>query len=74
MNKISFTAVALATALVMPAQAQTEIQWWHSMTAVNGEWVNDLAKDFNASQTKYKIVPPGRWTRTCWTPGIPATR
>ena len=57
MNKISFTAVALATALVMPAQAQTEIQWWHSMTAVNGEWVNDLAKDFNASQTKYKIVP-----------------
>ena len=56
MNKISFTAVALATALVMPAQAQTEIQWWHSMTAVNGEWVNDLAKDFNASQTKYKIL------------------
>jgi ABC-type glycerol-3-phosphate transport system substrate-binding protein len=43
--------------LPMPAQAQTEIQWWHSMTAVNGEWVNDLAKDFNASQTKYKIVP-----------------
>jgi sn-glycerol 3-phosphate transport system substrate-binding protein len=32
------------------AQAQTEIQWWHSMTAVNNEWVNDLAKDFNASQ------------------------
>jgi sn-glycerol 3-phosphate transport system substrate-binding protein len=57
MNKISFTAVALAAALVIPAQAQTEIQWWHSMTAVNGEWVNDLAKDFNASQTKYKIVP-----------------
>jgi sn-glycerol 3-phosphate transport system substrate-binding protein len=39
------------------AQAQTEIQWWHSMNAVNGEWVNDLAKDFNASQKDYKIVP-----------------
>jgi sn-glycerol 3-phosphate transport system substrate-binding protein len=39
------------------AQAQTEIQWWHSMSAVNGEWVNDLAKDFNASQKDYKIVP-----------------
>ncbi len=24
---------------------------------MNGEWVNDLAKDFNASQTAYKIVP-----------------
>jgi len=41
----------------LSAQAQTEIQWWHSMTAVNGEWINDLAKDFNASQSKYKIVP-----------------
>jgi sn-glycerol 3-phosphate transport system substrate-binding protein len=39
------------------AQAQTEIQWWHSMLAVNGEWVNDLAKNFNASQKDYKVVP-----------------
>jgi sn-glycerol 3-phosphate transport system substrate-binding protein len=38
-------------------QAQTEIQWWHSMTAVNGEWVNDLAKEFNESQKEYKVVP-----------------
>ncbi len=31
------------------AQAETEIQWWHSMGgALNGEWVNDLAKDFNS--------------------------
>jgi sn-glycerol 3-phosphate transport system substrate-binding protein len=22
-----------------------------------GEWVNDHAKDFNASQTQYKVVP-----------------
>ena len=27
------------------------------MTAVNGEWVNDLAKQFNESQKEYKIVP-----------------
>ena len=27
------------------------------MTAVNGEWVNDLARDFNAGQKDYKIVP-----------------
>ena len=44
------------------AQAQTEIQFWHSMTAVNGEWVNDLAKDFNASQKDYKIVPTFKGT------------
>ena len=58
--KISFTALALAaSALVAPLTglAQTEIQWWHSMTAVNGEVVNDLAKSFNATQSNYKIVP-----------------
>ena len=48
---------AMAVLIGVSAQAQVEIQWWHSMTAVNGEVVNDLAKNFNASQTKYKIVP-----------------
>jgi sn-glycerol 3-phosphate transport system substrate-binding protein len=58
--KIRFTALALAaSALLAPlaSQAQTEIQWWHSMTAVNNQWVNDLAKEFNDSQKDYKIVP-----------------
>jgi sn-glycerol 3-phosphate transport system substrate-binding protein len=58
-------AAALAAVLnlsVVPAQAQTEVQWWHSMTAVNGEWVNDLAKDFNASQKEYKIIPTFKGT------------
>lgn len=50
-------AIALAATLAGPAHAQTEIQWWHSMGGALGEWVNDLAKDFNASQTQYKIVP-----------------
>ena len=27
------------------------------MTAVNNEWVNDLAKQFNESQSEYKVVP-----------------
>ncbi|MDB5827670.1 MAG: sn-glycerol-3-phosphate transporter substrate-binding protein UgpB, partial [Variovorax sp.] len=48
---------ALAATLFNTAHAQTEIQWWHSMTAVNNEWVNDLAKQFNESQKEYKIVP-----------------
>lgn len=51
-------AITLAClAAPLASHAQTEVQWWHSMTAVNGEWVNDLAKDFNASQKDYKIVP-----------------
>ena len=53
---------ALAATLATTAQAQTEIQWWHSMTAVNGEWVNDLAKQFNESQKEYKIVPTFKGT------------
>jgi len=55
-----FKSLAIAAAIAATcasAQAQTEIQWWHSMTAVNNEWVNDLAKQFNESQKEYKIVP-----------------
>lgn len=50
-------ALALGSVVATPAWAQTEIQWWHSMGGALGEWVNDLAKDFNASQKDYKIVP-----------------
>ena len=51
----SIAAVALMTPFT--ASAQTEIQWWHSMSGALGDWVNDLAKDFNASQKDYRIVP-----------------
>jgi sn-glycerol 3-phosphate transport system substrate-binding protein len=37
--------------------AQTEIQWWHSMSGQLGEWVNGLAKGFNESQKDYKVTP-----------------
>ena len=53
----TLAAAAIATAFALPAHAQTEIQWWHSMGGALGEWVNDLAKDFNTSQKDYKIVP-----------------
>ncbi|MBA4330067.1 MAG: sn-glycerol-3-phosphate ABC transporter substrate-binding protein UgpB [Polaromonas sp.] len=58
--KKCLSAIALAAcALVAPvaSHAQTEVQWWHSMGGALGEWVNDLAKDFNASQKDYKVVP-----------------
>jgi len=44
-------------ALSIPVHAQIEIQWWHSMDGALNDWVNDLAKQFNASQTQYKVVP-----------------
>ena len=50
-------ALALGSLLSLPAMAQTEVQWWHSMPGALGEWVNDLAADFNKSQTDYKVVP-----------------
>ena len=57
-SRLSTLALA-ACALCVPlaSQAQTEIQWWHAMSGPLGEWVNDLAKDFNASQKDYKVVP-----------------
>ena len=51
---IAALAVAFASTT---AVAQTEIQWWHSMTGANNTGVNELAARFNASQKEYKIVP-----------------
>src|SRR3954467_5146875 len=51
------TAATLAFAAASPAQAVTEIQWWHAMTGGNNDIVNKLAADFNASQSDYKVVP-----------------
>jgi hypothetical protein len=55
-RKFLFPALAL-TFFAATAQAQTEIQWWHSMSGALGDWVGDIAKDFNSKQTDYKIVP-----------------
>ena len=49
--------VAAGLVLAGPVHAQVEVQWWHSMGGPLGEWVNDLVKDFNASQKEYKVVP-----------------
>ena len=49
--------LTLGALAATPVQAQTEIQWWHAMGGALGEWVNDLAKDYNASQKNYKVVP-----------------
>ena len=52
----AMTFACLAATLAAPAHAQTEIQWWHSMPGPLGDWVGGLVKDFNASQSTYKVV------------------
>ena len=59
------TAVAFASYSVS-ALAAIEVQWWHAMGGVNGERVNKIAEDFNATQSEYKVVPSykGNYTET----------
>ena len=55
-----FARAAVVAALVGlsgTALAQTEIQWWHSMTGALNDRVNELAKGFNESQKDYKVTP-----------------
>ncbi|MBV9967597.1 MAG: sn-glycerol-3-phosphate ABC transporter substrate-binding protein UgpB [Alphaproteobacteria bacterium] len=54
---IAAAAAIFAAALGSAAADPIELQWWHAMTAVNGERVNKIAADFNASQSDYKVVP-----------------
>jgi len=50
-------AFAALLAASLPAHAQVEVVWWHAMPGALGEWVNDLAKDFNGRQKDYKVTP-----------------
>jgi len=61
---VSTAIVALIAAL--PAHAQKEIQWWHAMGGNLGDTVNQLAEEFNKSQSEYKVVPvfKGSYTET----------
>ena len=58
MNAMTLAATFAAAALfASQAQAQIEIQWWHSMGGALGEKVGELSTKFNASQKDYKVVP-----------------
>ena len=54
-----FLALVFVTASLMSgvSSAQTELQWWHSMSGALGDRVNEIANGFNASQKEYKLVP-----------------
>src|SRR6202020_242954 len=58
--------VAAALVLASPAQALTNIAWWHAMSGELGRQLEKLAADFNASKTEYRIVPSykGNYTET----------
>lgn len=49
---IAFTLLSSTSAF-----AVTEISWWHAMTGANNEVVETLSKEFNESQSDYKVVP-----------------
>src|SRR5256712_4260917 len=50
-------ALVAVVVLVSPsaALAKTEIQWWHALTAVLGERVNEIAAKFNAAQNECEV-------------------
>ncbi|WP_109393099.1 sn-glycerol-3-phosphate ABC transporter substrate-binding protein UgpB [Proteus terrae] len=54
----SITGLAVAmTLFTSPAHAKTQIEWWHAMGGALGQKVNQIASDFNASQSEYEIKP-----------------
>ena len=55
--KSAAIALSISLSALSAANAQTQIQWWHSMTGAAGDWVGGLATEFNASQKEYKINP-----------------
>ena len=54
---LALAFIVSAAPMAVAETAPIEIQWWHAMTAVNGERVNKIADDFNKSQSAYKVVP-----------------
>jgi sn-glycerol 3-phosphate transport system substrate-binding protein len=63
---LQVTVAAAVLASASPAQAVTDIMWWHAMSGELGRQLEKLASDFNASQPDYRIVPnyKGSYTET----------
>ncbi|WP_027997896.1 sn-glycerol-3-phosphate ABC transporter substrate-binding protein UgpB [Sinorhizobium arboris] len=57
MRLISISTTVAVFGFAFQAQAATELQWWHAMTGANNEMIEELTKEFNASQNTYKVVP-----------------
>ncbi|MGG5823900.1 extracellular solute-binding protein [Falsiroseomonas sp. HW251] len=65
-RRSAFTVAALGiSTLARPALAQggaREIRFWHAMTGPLGEKLEDLTRQFNATQSEYRVVPLFRGT------------
>ena len=61
---LRLAAAAAVVAFASPAQAVTDIVWWHAMSGELGRQLDKLAADFNASQSEYRIVPSYKGTYT----------
>ncbi|MEE9318940.1 MAG: sn-glycerol-3-phosphate ABC transporter substrate-binding protein UgpB [Granulosicoccus sp.] len=59
-------AAAVLATVATSVAAEAEIQWWHAMGGANGERIDKISADFNASQSDYKVVPvyKGDYTET----------
>ncbi|WP_394154844.1 extracellular solute-binding protein [Loktanella salsilacus] len=75
MTRISLASAAALALFANAASAQTEISWWHAMGGALGDTVNQIATDFNASQSDYVITPVFKGTyEEALTAGIAAFR
>lgn len=66
MRKSMLATAVLGMSIAGSSFAATEIQWWHAMGGANGEKLNEIVKEFNASQSQYKVDPvfKGNYTET----------
>lgn len=58
---IGMAALGLSIATAS-AQAATDIVWWHAMEGRLGDKLNEMVKDFNASQSDYVVKPAYKGT------------
>ncbi|AKR54684.1 ABC transporter substrate-binding protein [Youhaiella tibetensis] len=59
MNKLALLATTAIAALTFAstAEAATKIQWWHAMGGELGAKLEEIAANFNKTQSDYEIVP-----------------
>jgi sn-glycerol 3-phosphate transport system substrate-binding protein len=75
MTRISLASAAAMALFASAASAQTEISWWHAMGGALGDTVNQIATNFNSSQSDYVITPVFKGTyEEALTAGIAAFR
>jgi len=58
MKRATFMAVLFAVLALAPSAkaARIEVQWWHAMSGVLGDRLNEVVEKFNKSQDKYTVV------------------